>query len=58
MVNVSIGSCDLAINADNALRMRNKPALGTDEVIFADFEELCDFLEEVLSKIGMIVEDD
>ena len=58
MVNVCIGSYDLAMNASNALRIRDKPVLGTDEIIFADFEELRDFLEEVLSKIGIVVEDD
>ena len=59
MVDVSIKSHDLALNMNIVLIRQNKPEFGAEEIIFTDFEELRNFLEEVLIKIGVdVVEDD
>lgn len=57
MINVVISSCNVAVALDNTLRMIDKPALGSEEIVFNNFEELQEFTEEVLSRIGIVIED-
>lgn len=57
MINVAISSSNVAIAVDNTLHMVDKPALGQEEIVFNNFEELHEFMEEVLSRIGVVIED-
>ena len=57
MINVVISSFNVAVALDNTLRMIDKPALGSEEIVFNNFEELQEFAEEVLSRIGVVIED-
>lgn len=57
MINVAIGSFNVAVALDNTLRMVDKPALGQEEIVFRNFEELHEFTEEVLSRMGIVIED-
>lgn len=57
MINVIISSFDVAVELNNTLRMTDKPALGQEEIIFNSFEELREFTEEVLSRMGIVIED-
>lgn len=57
MINVVISSFNVAAELDNTLRMADKPALGQKEIIFKNFEELREFTEEVLSRMGVVIED-
>ena len=57
MINVVINSFNVAVALDNTLHMVDKPALGQEEIVFNNFEELHEFMEEVLSRIGVVIED-
>lgn len=57
MINVIVSSFDVAAELNNTLRMADKPALGQEEIIFNNFEELREFTEEVLSRMGIVIED-
>lgn len=57
MVNVVISSFDVAAELNNTLRMTDKPVLGQEEITFKNFEELREFTEEVLSRMGIVIED-
>lgn len=57
MINVVISSFNVAVALDNALKAIDKPALGQEEILFNNFEELREFAEEVLSRIGVVIED-
>lgn len=57
MINVIVSSFDVATELNNTLRMADKPALGQEEIIFNNFEELREFTEEVLSRMGIVIED-
>ena len=57
MINVVISSYNVAVALDNTLRMIDKPALGSEEIVFNNFEELQEFAEEVLSRMGVVIED-
>lgn len=57
MINVAISSFNVAAALDNTLHMIDKPALGQEEIVFNNFEELHEFMEEVLSRIGVVIED-
>ena len=57
MINVVISSHNVAVALDNTLRMIDKPALGNEEIVFNNFEELQEFAEEVLSRMGIVIED-
>lgn len=57
MINVVISSFNVAVALDNALHANDKPALGQEEIIFNNFEELHEFMEEVLSRMGVAIED-
>lgn len=57
MINIVISSHNVAVALDNTLRMIGKPALGSEEIVFNNFEELQEFAEEVLSRIGVVIED-
>jgi hypothetical protein len=57
MINVVISSFNVAVALDNTLRMVDKPALGQEEIVFNNFEELREFTEEVLSRMGLVIED-
>lgn len=57
MINVVISSYNVAAVLDNILRMIDKPALGSEEIVFNNFEELQEFAEEVLSRMGVVIED-
>ena len=57
MINVVISSFNVAVALDNTLRMIDKPALGSEEIVFNNFEELQEFAEEVLSRIGVVIAD-
>lgn len=57
MINVAISSFNVAVVLDNTLRAIDKPALGQEEIVFNNFEELHEFMEEVLSRIGVVIED-
>ena len=57
MINVIISSFNVAVALDNALKANDKPAFGQEEIFFNNFEELREFAEEVLSRIGVVIED-
>ena len=57
MINVAISSFNVAAALDNTLHMIDKPALEQEEIVFNNFEELHEFMEEVLSRIGVVIED-
>lgn len=57
MINVAISSFNVAVALDNTLKAINKPALGQEEIVFNNFEELHEFTEEVLSRMGVVIED-
>lgn len=57
MINVAISSFNVAVELDNTLKAINKPALGQEEIVFNNFEELHEFTEEVLSRMGVVIED-
>ena len=57
MINVAISSFNVAVALDNTLHMVDKPELGQEEIVFNNFEELHEFMEEVLSRIGVVIED-
>lgn len=57
MINVVISSSNMAVALDNTLKAIDKPALGQEEIVFNNFEELHEFMEEVLSRIGVAIED-
>lgn len=57
MINVVISSFNVAAELNNTLRMTDKPAFGQEEIIFKNFEELREFTEEVLSRMGVVIED-
>lgn len=57
MIKVVIGSFNVAAALDSTLHAINKPALGQEEIVFNNFEELHEFTEEVLSRIGVVIED-
>lgn len=57
MINVIISSFNVAVALDNTLRMTDKPAFEQEEIIFKNFEELREFTEEVLSRMGVVIED-
>ena len=57
MINVIISSFNVAVALNNTLRMTDKPALGQEEIVFNNFEELREFTEEVLSRMGVVIED-
>lgn len=57
MINVAISSFNVVVTLDRILRTIDKPALGQEEIIFNNFKELQEFAEEVLSRIGVVIED-
>jgi hypothetical protein len=57
MVNVVISSFNVVVTLDSILRTIDKPTLGQEEIVFNNFEELREFTEEVLSRIGVVIED-
>ena len=57
MINVAISSFNVAVALDNTLRVIDKSALGQEEIVFNNFEELHEFAEEVLSRMGVVIED-
>ena len=57
MINVIISSFNVAVALDNTLKAIDKPALGQEEILFNNFEELREFVEEALSRIGVVIED-
>ena len=57
MINVAISSLNVAVALDNTLRVIGKPAPGQEEIVFNNFEELHEFAEEVLSRMGVVIED-
>jgi len=57
MINVIISSFNVAVALDNTLHMTDKPALGQEEIVFNNFGELREFTEEVLSRMGVVIED-
>lgn len=57
MINVVISSFNVAVALDNTLHVIDKPTLGQEEIVFNNFEELHEFMEEVLSRIGVVIED-
>ena len=57
MINVVINSFNVAVALDNTLKVIGKPALGQEEIVFNNFEELREFAEEVLSRMGVVIED-
>lgn len=57
MINVVISSFNVAVALDNTLKAIDKPALGQEEIIFNNFEQLHEFTEEVLSRMGVVLED-
>lgn len=57
MINVAISSFNVVVELDNTLKAINKPALGQEEIVFNNFEELHEFTEEVLSRMGVVIED-
>lgn len=57
MINVVISSYNVAMELNNTLLAIDKPALGQEEIIFNNFEELQEFMEEVLSRMGLVIED-
>ena len=57
MINVVINSYNVAVALDNTLKAIDKPTLGQEEIVFNNFEELREFTEEVLSRIGVVIED-
>lgn len=57
MIKVVIGSFNVAVALDNTLKAIDKPALGQEEIVFNNFEELYEFTEEVLSRMGVVIED-
>lgn len=58
MTNITISSFNVVVALDNTLRMVDKPVLGQEEIIFNNFEELREFAEEVLTRMGITVLDD
>ena len=57
MVKVVISSFNVAVALDNTLHAIDKPVLGQEEIVFNNFEELHEFTEEVLSRMGVVIED-
>lgn len=57
MINVVISSFNVAMELNNTLHATDKPTLGQKEIIFNNFEELREFTEEVLSRMGVVIED-
>ena len=57
MINVIISSFNVVVALNNTLCMTDKPALGQEEIVFNNFEELREFTEEVLSRMGVVIED-
>lgn len=57
MINVVISSFNVAVALNNVLRAIDRPALGQEEIVFNNFEELHEFTEEVLSRMGIVIED-
>lgn len=57
MINVIISSFNVAVALDNTLHATDKPALGQEEIVFNNFEELREFTEEVLSRMGLVIKD-
>lgn len=57
MVKVIISSFNVAVALDNTLHAIDKSALGQEEIVFNNFEELHEFTEEVLSRMGVVIED-
>lgn len=57
MIKIITSSFNVAVALDNTLRTTDKPALGQEEIVFNNFEELHEFVEEVLSRMGVVIED-
>lgn len=58
MTNITISSFNVAVALDNVLRVIDKPVLGQEEIIFNNFEELREFAEAALTRMGITVLDD
>ena len=56
MVKVVISSFNVAVALDNTLHVIDKPALGQEEIVFNNFEELHEFIEEILGHMGIVIE--
>lgn len=57
MIKVVISSFNVVVALDNALHAIDKLAFGQEEIVFNNFEELHEFTEEVLSRMGIVIED-
>lgn len=57
MINVIISSFNVAVALDNVLHAIDRPVSGQKEIVFNNFEELHEFAEEVLSRMGIVIED-
>lgn len=57
MVNVVISSFNVAVALNYTLHMVDRPTPGQEKIVFNNFEELREFIEEVLSGMGVVIED-
>lgn len=57
MINVVIDRFNVASELKKTLHAIDKSVLGQEEIVFSNFEELQEFIEEVLSRMGIVIED-